>query len=731
MERRTFIGLTSFGAAGWLISQLLPVKALAAARTAGDFRPHPLICLREDGSIIIYVMKQEMGQGVQTSLPLILAEELEADPSKIIVETLAYNDTNADEYNTWGSASILTGWLPLRNAGAAAREMLCTAAANEWQIAITQCKAENGQVINQSNGQSFSYAALMQKAASLPVPAHPALKDPKDFTRIGRRQKKNNVHAIVSGKNAYGMDMRLPGMLYATVVRSPVYKGRIKSWDDTAVKQLEGVVHVMEITPMGDGVDNRSGVAIVATNTWTALRAQQLLKPIWEPGANAAINSAALSLTLRQALKKDKPVLILDEQNTSATLPVITDPNAFSAVYELPFLAHAAMEPLNCTAWYKDGQYTIWGGFQAPGIIADILPKAFGVSPKHIFVHLLPMGGAFGRKEKVDNAAAAMQISKATGRPIQVIFSRPDDMQADFYRPASFHRLTAVTDKQGIRIWQHQQAITTFPEVSNGKPISFPHDGIGGAMGDFYYPTGTFRAAFYSVKAPVPIGSWRSIGYNHNIFVIECFIDELAARQHMDPVAYRLQLLKKITVTQLAGHLPFNPQRLIAVLEKCSELIGWTSKKSNNRFRGIALCPYLHSHAYAAHAFEISINAEKEITIHQAVCVLDCGLAVDPDGLEAQIEGSLAWALSATLKGEITLTDGVVDQQSFAQYDVARMPEMPPFKIHVMQSQEAPGGAGETCVPSVAPALCNAIAAATGKRIRKLPLQSAGYRIHT
>ena len=333
------------------------------------------------------------------------------------------------------------------------------------------------------------------------------------------------------------------------------------------------------------------------------------------------------------------------------------------------------------------------------------------------------MGGAFGRKEKVDNAAEAMQLSKATGKPVQVVFSRADDTKNDFYRPASFHQLTAVADKSSVSSWRHEVGIATFP----AKNISSAQDIYGGPANDLCYPVNDYQSAFYAVESPVPIGSWRSISYNHNVFAVESFIDELAKRLLIDPVDFRMNLFKN-GFDENNGKTK-HMQRLQTVLQKCADAIHWKQKPLLKRFRGIACCQYTHTDAYTAHAFEISVSPEKAITIHKVVCAIDCGLIIDPDGFRAQVEGSLVWALSAALKEEITITNGQVDQQSFFDHDVMRLREMPPFELIIVESNENPGGAGEPAVPSVAPALCNAIAAATGKRIRKLPLIKEGYTI--
>ncbi|MBC8054788.1 MAG: xanthine dehydrogenase family protein molybdopterin-binding subunit [Sphingobacteriaceae bacterium] len=720
MKRRSFIRISSYTAGAWLLSEVIPLNAFAMdSSDTNCFQPNPQIRVCEDGRVILYIIKQEMGQGVITSLPLILAEELDVDPEKIVIEGLPYDAANAGKYNTYASASIKGAYSSFRKAGATARTMLINAAAAEWNVNAEVLKTENSKVVNTLNGQSINYNQLIKRASALPVPENPVLKNPKDFKLIGKSQRRSNIAGIVTGKALYGFDLVLPDMVYAAVVRAPLFYGKVKKWDDSALKQLgPGILQIVEVTQMAGGVDNRNGVAVVATNSWLALRGQQLLKVEWDLGTKGLFDSTEISQQLKQALKTDTAALTYDKKGKSTAFTPLEGANVFRTIYEMPYQAHAAMEPMNCTASYKDGKYEIWGGFQAPGEIAKILPKAFGVATDAVFVNLLPIGGAFGRKEKVDNAAEAMQISKAIGKPVKMIFSRADDTGNDFYRPASYHQISVTADKTGITDWAHQLAVTAFP----GKNISHVHHGIGGAVADLIYPVKNYQSAFYPIESPIPIGSWRAIGFSHNVFVAECLIDELAAKFKVDPVEYRLSILR-----QESDKYVKDRKRLENVLIKCAEAINWNHKPLAKRFRGIACCAYPHAQGYAAHAFEISVAPNNAIKIHKVVCAVDCGLIVDPEGFKSQIEGSLVWSLSATLKDEISLQKGQVQQQSFFDYDVMRLKEMPKFEIVIIPSDEAPGGAGEPAVPSVSPALCNAIFAATGKRVRKLPLKKEGY----
>jgi isoquinoline 1-oxidoreductase beta subunit len=726
MDRRDFLRYSTFAAGGWLLAEgPLRVSAASAASAvdAAGFRPSPLIRLDRDGGVTLFVIKQEMGQGVRTALPLLLAEELDVDFERVRVEQLPYDAATAGQYNTWASGSIRGGWTSMRKAGAAARAMLVEAAAARWKVPASACATAPGRVVLREGGQSLPYTELLEAASALKVPADPAFKDPAAYRLVGKQPRRTDVAEKVSGRLRYGMDMTLPDMLYATVVRAPSFYARVRSVDDSAVRALgPGIVDVVRIQQM-PGCDNRNGVAVLATSTWLALRAQMLLKVEWEKGDVTPPDTAAFWRELRSVADRDTPAQVFDAKGKSDGFALLEQgrPGLVQATYEMPFLTHAAMEPLNCIASFLDGRYDIWGGFQAPGFFASALPKAFRVDKSAIVLHPLPMGGAFGRKEKVDNAAEAMQLSRACGRPVKLVFSRPDDTRNGFYRPANVHRLQAVADAKGVQALRHQIAIATFP----GKTMNSAHDIYGGAAGDLCYPVADIRSAFYPVESPLPTGSWRSIAYSHNVFAIESFIDELARHVRADPLRYRLQMLDQPAEDGQQEHR----RRLAAVLERCGQVMHWNRPAAKGRWRGMACCVYTHTHAYVAHAFEISVNAKKQIKLHRVVCVLDCGLIVDSSGFRPQVEGSLAWALSAALKGEITVKDGEVEQQTFSDYEVLRLNDMPAFEIDIMPSTEAPGGAGEPAVPSVAPALCNALFAATGKRIHNLPLQKAGYSL--
>lgn len=716
LKRRNFIRISTFTAGAWLLTDVWPVSSSAVTAPEGlTFSPNPLLKIFDTGKVVISVIKQEMGQNVITALPLIIAEELEVDPKEISVEALPYKASNAGNYTTWASGSVKGTWMQMRQVGATAKFMLITAAAERWKVSVEDCKAQDGKVINTVNNKVLNYKDLIKEASALTPPEKPPLKNIKDFKYIGQKTTKTNIAPIVTGKYAYTMDVKLPGMLYAALVRCPVFNGKVQSWDDSALKGLKGFVKVIQVDQIPEAL-NRNAVAVIATNTWVALEGKRLLKVKWSYELGKIKDSKSLTNQFKTEFATAKPTQVHGKDKNDP-FKTIDHPGIYQATYQIPYLAHTTMEPVNCTAWYKDGKFEIWGGFQAPMFINNVLPKIFGVESSSVNVNLMPMGGSFGRKEKIDNVAEAMLLTKALNLPVQVIFNRTDDIQADFYRPASYHHLAAAGTQGQISQWRHQYGITTFP----GKEISGPWDSFGGVSNDLCYPVGDYQSAFYPVESPIPIGSWRSISFSQNVFVIESFIDELAVHNHVDPVTYRFNLFNN-------GN-PKDNVRLKNVLTQCADKIGWNEKPTNGHFRGIAICPYGRSGAVAAHAMEISVSKDKLVKIHRCVAAVDCGLVIDPDGLKAQIEGSLVWALSGMFNNEITITNGIVDQQSFNDYQVLRMNEMPPFEIVLISGEEKPDGGGEPSVPSVAPALCNAIFAATGFRVRELPIKKHGFRL--
>lgn len=733
MRRRAFIKLNSFISGGWIMAQLIPFKAIAGV-TADCFQPSPLIKICSDGKIVVYIIKQEMGQGVQTSLPMIIAEELEADLKDIVVEAMPFDADKGGEYSTGGSTSVMRQWLPLRNAGAAAREMLILAASNEWGMSPENCKAERSKVINTINNKEIAYKDLINKAALLPIPKDPQLKNYKDFKVIGKGgQKKTNIKEIVSGKMKYGIDFKLPGMLFATIVRCPVIGGKVKTWNNNSIASIEGIVKVFELKEMGDKIENRSGVAIVANNRWSSLRAQQKLKVEWDINNEALIvTSNSYANTQKERLKKASDI-IYNEKGDVVKDRFVPDSSWVTATYQLPFYAHATMEPVNCTAQYNNGKFELWGGFQTPGKAATVAAKYFGIKPKDIFINLMPLGGGFGRRLSIDYCSEVMQIAKELDKPVQLLFTRADDIKFDVYRPASTHKLSA---KLGINNmpeqWQHDHVtspVGDFTQGNKGSAIWLSGEAGGGAYGDMYYDVKALRSTVSRTIPPVSLGYWRAVNFSYNNVVIECFVDELAKKAGKDGLQYRLALLKNLKPAKIKDGSLYDPRRMEKVLLLAAEKIDWNKKRPKGTGLGIACCFYNHAKAYTAHAFEVQVDKNKKVKIIRAIVATDVGTIIDPDGFANQVEGGFVWGLSAVMKSEITINKGAVEQSSFFDFEVCRMPDVPKLEIHIVASNEDPGGAGETSVPSVIPGIMNAIAAATGVRVYELPLKRLSYTL--
>lgn len=732
MQRRNFIRISSLTSGGWLLSQMIPVSALAKNAEPACFQPSPLIRVCDNGKVILFVAKQESGQGVQTSLPLIIAEEMEVDPKDIVIQALPFNSDPKQEgaYSTGGSTSVPFEYDSLRKAGAAAREMLLAAAAAKWGVPVANLRADRSKIINTITGEELNYSELYAAASKLEVPKNPTLKNYKDFKLIGKPgQKKTNIKSILTGKMSYSIDVKVPGMLYGSVVHCPVYGGKAISWDETSIAKIEGVVKIVEIKQMDGGVSNHAGVGIIATNRWSALKAQQRLKVKWDLGENAKLSSGSYSKLMQTELLK-KGELVLNEQGKPGTITA-TDATWVKGNYELPFLAHATLEPVNCIAAYKNGSFELWGGFQTPGKVVSDCGKYFGVSPDKIFINLAMMGGGFGRKLNVDYAGIAMQLAKTVDKPVQLMYTRADDIKYGTFRTASAHTLSAKVGSNGLpETLQSQTALSPGSDFYDGKIVDTSLDYClnGGFEGDMIYAIPKVNGSGKRVTSPLPTAWWRAVNFTHNTFILESFIDELAIKSKTDPLEYRLQLLAPLQPMTQKGFISYNPRRMENVLKLAASKIDWTAKRKPGTGVGIACCFYNHAKAYTAHAVEVEIVAKtKQVKLLRAVVATDIGIVIDPDGLRNQIEGGFIWGLSATLKSAITFTNGVADQSSYFDFEVVRMGNQPPLEIVVVNSAEAPGGAGETSVPSVFAAVTNAIAHAGGGRVRQLPLTKAGW----
>ena len=678
-------------------------RALAAA-PATVFAPNAWLRITPDNRVTVICGSAEMGQGVLTAIPMLLAEELDADWRTVRVQQApvdqAYNNPMFGMQATGGSTTVRAHWDPLRQAGAAAREMLVAAAAEQWKTNPDQCRTEAGQVIHAS-GKKLSYGALADAASKLPVPTKPALKETKDFRLLGKPMNRLDTPGKVNGTAKFGIDASVPGMLVAVMARAPQPNAKPTRVDDGKAKAVKGVKNVITIP---------GGVAVLATGYWAAKKARDALEIQWDLGPSTGLSSAKVSEMLAEGAANAEAVgrdagNLKDAAATSAA--------TVDAQYEAPYLAHACMEPMNCTAWVKGDEVEIWAGTQSQGPAQGILAQVAQATPAKVKINTLLLGGGFGRRFAPDFLIDAVLLSKISGAPVKLVYAREDDMAAGFYRPASVAKFEGAVDAQGkvtmLKVGVGSPSIMAasgFMKIPDNGVDTFAMEGIE----DHPYDIDNQRIA-YGRKEPGPqVWFWRSVGHSQNIFFIESFIDELAAAAKKDPFEFRRAMLDK-------------QPRYKGVLELAAQKAGWGQPLPAGVFRGIAVAQSFGS--YVAEVAEVSVAADGTPKVHRVVAAVDCGMTVNPQTIARQIEGAIVYGLSAALYGKITFKDGRVEQGNFHDYPVLRMNEMPKVEVHIVNSTEKPGGIGEPGTPPIAPALTNAIFAATGKRIRTLPIDTA------
>jgi isoquinoline 1-oxidoreductase subunit beta len=711
--RRDFLRHGTLAGAGVLVLRVpLLAEAAKAAAGAARFVPNQWLRIAGDGQVTLVVARSEMGQGVRTSLAMILAEELEADWAAIAIEQASPSPAYED-MSTGGSDSVSASWGPLRKAGAAAREMLLEAAAQTWKVERGTCRAEKGSVRHVASGRHLSYGALVSLAATLPVPKEPALKDPKDFRIVGTPVRRVDGPEIVSGRATYGLDARVPGMVFAAVARCPVAGGKASRFDAAKAKKIPGVQEVFEIS---------SGIAVVAQDTWSALSGRDALEVTWDEGNNAKLTTEELSRRLDEAAARAGHVSRNDGDAESALAGSATRMNA---VYRDGFQAHATVEPMNSIARVSRGKCEIWTPAQNPQRVQNETAKLLGIARDDVVVHVTLMGGGFGRRLGADFAADAVEVARTAGRAVQVVWSRKDDFEADFLHPAGRVDLQAGLDGSGRLIaWTqrytsfHLSMFGAFDPGAGDPPDVNPWGGY-----DNPYAIPNLRAEWMDLESPLRTGAWRSVVYPPNVFARESFLDEIAARVGRDPLDLRRELL--------TGDFAFATRRvdraaLRAVLELAASKAGWGTplpgRSGRRSGRGIA-CNVYHGRTLVAQVAEVSVGAAGDVRVHRIVCAADCGLVVNPLGLEGQTDSGVAWGLSYALKGEITIEAGRVAEASYRDFPVVSMAEMPPVELHTIAGGDRPSGFGEMPVPPVAPAVANAIFAATGKRVRRVPIR--------
>ena len=692
LDRRDFLKTTAAGAGGLFVAFYLPARATAAEPIAAtDAALNAWIHIGTDETVTLFVHKAEMGQGTVTSLPMLLAEELECDWSRVRTEFPGVDRAYGPSQGVFGSASIRSSWDPLRKAGATAREMLVAAAATRWGVSPSACRAENGFVVNAGTNARASFGSLAADAARLTPPANPPLKDPKQFHLIGTSPKRLDTPGKVDGSTTFGIDVRLPGMKYAAIERCPVFGGTLVRFDDTKAKAVPGVTQVVRIS---------NGVAVVADNTWSAMQGRKALTISWNEGRYAASTSESIR-SLFATMVEGPGAEARKEGDAASALSRAA--KRLDAIYEAPYLSHSPMEPLNCTAVVRPDSCEVWASTQNQTAAQQAAARVTGLAPERIKINSLYMGGGFGRRAGSDYVTEAVEVAKAVSGPVKVQWSREDDMQHDTYRPAAYVHFAGGVDEQGWPV--ALTARVACPAFAGPRP-GVDRTAVEG-LADLAYAIPHVLVEYYNPDAGIPTSYWRSVGYSQNTFFLEAFLDELAAAGGKDPLEVRRRLL--------AG-----APRMRGVLELAASKAGWGTALATGRGRGLAVVDNIGS--FTAQVAEVTVSGST-IRVDRVVAAVDCGHVINPAIVAQQIRSGIVFGLSAALKGAITIDRGRVREGNFDKYDVIRMSETPVVEVHIVPSQERPGGIGEASVPGIAPAVANAVFAATGQRVRKLPMR--------
>jgi isoquinoline 1-oxidoreductase beta subunit len=708
VSRRRFLSVSAAVGGGLLIGFTAGpvINAAGAAEKAAKtpFAPNAFIRIDPNGQITLIMPYVEMGQGTYTSIPMLIAEELEVDLKQVQLEhappneKLYGNPLLGGLQATGNSNAVRASWQPLRQAGATARTMLISAAAKRWNVEPASCRAQSGEVIHAPTGRKVKYGDLAADAARMPVPEKVALKEPKDFKLIGTPAKRLDTPSKVNGSAVYGIDARPPGVKIATLAQSPVFGGRVKSVDDTKAKAVKGVRQIVRLD---------DAVAVVADHMGAAKKGLAALVIEWDDGPHAKLSTDDIASELEKATLNSGAVAQNIGDVDKAMAGAVTK---VEANYQVPFLAHATMEPMNCTVHVRKDGCEIWVGNQAIARCQAAAAKITGLPLDKVVLHNHLIGGGFGRRLESDGVERAVQIAQHVDGPVKVVWTREEDIQHDMYRPYWFDRISAGLDAKGMPVtWNHRFAGSSV--IARWAPPFFK-DGLDGDTTegaiDLVYAFPNFHVEYLRVEPPgIPTAFWRSVGPSHNVFVTESFVDELAAAAKQDPVAYRRALLDKTP-------------RAKAVLELAAAKAGWGQPLPERVGRGVSL--QFAFATYMAHVAEVEVSKDGTVRVRRVVCAVDCGTVVNPDTVRAQIQSAIIFGITAALHGEITLKDGRVQQSNFHDYQVLRMNEAPAIEVYIVNSAEAPGGMGEAGTSAIVPAVTNAIYAATGKRLRKLPV---------
>ncbi|MBI4962895.1 MAG: xanthine dehydrogenase family protein molybdopterin-binding subunit [Desulfomonile tiedjei] len=709
VSRRDFLKTTSIIGGGLVLGLAMPIRNSVGQATGqqggGMATLNAFVHVGTDETVTIIVNHSEMGQGVYTSLPMLVAEELECDWTKIAVQAApvdpAYNHPQWGIQGTGGSTSVSSEWERLRKVGASAREMLIAAAADTWQVDKASCRADNGKVIH-SSGKSLTYGQLAEKAANMPVPQDVQLKDPSKFRIIGQPVRRLDTPGKTNGTAVFGLDVTIPGMLIAVVARPPVFGAKVVKVNSDAAKAVPGVKDVVQLP---------FGVAVLATGFWPAKVGRDALEIVWDEGPNATLSTEGMR---EQYAKLAQTQGAVARKNGDPLQALPSAAKQISAEYEVPYLAHATMEPLNCVVDLRADSCEIWTGTQFQTADRNASAQVAGLRPEQVKIHTTLLGGGFGRRAnpQSDFVVQAVHVAKAAKAPVKVIWTREDDMKGGWYRPMWYDRIAAGLDANGNPIaWSHtivgQSIITGSPFEEAMLKDGVDVTSVEGAA-DIPYKIPNILIDLHSPKIGVPVQWWRSVGHSHTAFVVESFMDELAQAAGSDPYEFRLKLLA-------------NHPRHKAVLELAAQMAGWGSPLTEGRGRGIALHKSFNS--FIAQVAEVSVTRSGDVRVHRVVAAVDCGMVVNPNTVAAQMESGIIFGLTAALHGAITLKDGRVQQSSFNNYPLVTMQETPNVEVHIVPSKEPPTGVGEPGVPPIAPAVANAVFAITGVRIRRLPIR--------